>query len=144
MALSSSWLALVAVLLAAATVADASSASDSLYLVDTFSLRNACVSYRFGQSEGEFISLDGVPALLSGFSEVTSRWHRLSHVRLPNSMDAPMLAQAERRPLGLVLQYASFNMYHQLWHILAAWSSLNAHAAASTPRTPMHICNHIS
>jgi hypothetical protein len=99
-------------------------------LVGDFSLRNVCISYSM-HSPGEFLSGDSMTADIYGYNEFLLGFSRLTHVRPIESRDQELWSRAPRRTTGLVLQLASFNMFHQQFHMVAAWSALHSYADAA-------------
>ena len=69
-----------------------------LHLVDTFSLRNACIVYTNKEPAGEFVSRDGEMAMLHGFNEFVYGFRRLAAVRPETAADRAMISieSAER------------------------------------------------
>ena len=110
---------------------------NALSLAGTLSLRNACVEYFNDENATKhgrrvrILSLEGVMALVHGWEEYRFSFHNILQVRPALESDRERIALAKRLPLGLALQYASFNLGHQVHHTLAAWAALHEHAEAA-------------
>ena len=98
-----------------------------------FHLRNACVTFHRGEGgvktsyRSQFISLDGLTAVLHGFSEHSWRFGKISTVRPARRREVPMLMQdCVRRRLGLAVYFSSNNFFHQIVHAVPAHAALHA------------------
>ena len=98
-----------------------------------FHLRNACVTFHQGEGgvktayRSQFISLDGLTAILHGFSEHSWRFGKISTVRPARRREVPMLMQdCVRRRLGLAVYFSSNNFFHQIVHAVPAHTALHA------------------
>lgn len=101
------------------------------YLVQ-FSLRNACVTFyddRSGMHHAEWVSRQGVHAVVHGFSEYVFGYQRITWVRPEKSrQEAERLARCEMRPLAIGVPFSCNNIFHATFHAVPAWE---AHAAAA-------------
>jgi hypothetical protein len=109
-----------------------------------FHLRNACVTFHQGavgvksSYRSQFISLDGLTAMLHGFSEHSLRFGKISTVRPARRREIPMLMRdCVRRRLGLAVYFSSNNFGHQITHAVPAHAAL--HASASTSNAAVFI-----
>ena len=109
-----------------------------------FHLRNACVTFHQGavgvksSYRSQFISLDGLTAMLHGFSEHSLRFGKISTVRPARRREVPMLMRdCVRRRLGLAVYFSSNNFFHQITHAVPAHAAL--HASASTSNAAVFI-----
>ena len=110
----------------------------------TMSLRNACVTFfpeRDTRYRSQFVSRDGVTAVLHGFSEYDMGYRRLATVRPERPQDQTSLAACERRSIGLAVPMSSNNIYHQAFHAVPAWETLRAHTAADATLIPLVFSN---
>ena len=122
----------------ASLVGEISDAKAEYYV--TMSLRNACVTFfpeRDTRYRSQFVSREGVTAVLHGFSEYDMGYRRLATVRPERPQDRTSLAACERRSLGLAVPMSSNNLYHQAFHAVPAWEMLRAHASADTTLIPL-------
>ena len=112
-------------------------AEQALHLPGAVSLRNSCVEFLDDDATNmagvriRLVSRDGVMAVVHGYQEFIYGFRRILQIRPAVESDRAAIAQAEHLPLGLALQYASFNLGHQIHHTVAAWAALHAHAEAA-------------
>lgn len=115
------------------------------HLVDVFTLRNTCVLYsntwvgqinkphRYGV-RADFISEPGATmpsAIIHGFNEFQHGFRQISSLRPATKRERAQMQHAIRHPLGLVVQAASLNAFHQLYHAVAAFDALRLRELAS-------------
>ena len=115
-------------------------------LAGSWTLHNACVAfYNVRQKtayRAHWISRDNEAALISGFSEYNSKFHRLTWLRPATANDKLELCPA--RPLALAFYFSSNNIYHMFFHAVPAWQALARHAdpgAVLVPLVSMHAGN---
>ena len=104
------------------------------------SLRNACAVFypeQRTQYRSQFVSREGVTAVLHGFSEYDLGYQRLSTVRPERARDRLQLARCAVRRLALAVPISSNNLYHQAFHAVPAWEELRAHATAGATLLPL-------
>jgi len=114
------------------------------HFADTFQLHNACVAFHQSDNgvrsayRSQFISLDGLTALLHGFSEHSWRFGKISTVRPARQWEIPMLMQdCRRRRLGLAVYFSSNNFGHQIVHAVPAHTALHASASEDAIFIPL-------
>ena len=112
-------------------------APHALHFVESFSLRNACVSF-YNTSTASFRSQFISPfesAIVHGFSEHSFHYSRITTVRLQRADERELMAQrCVRRQLGLAVYFQSNNMFHAMFHAPPAWQQLQHHALAAKHR----------
>lgn len=94
-------------------------------VVGAWSLRNACVSFykkRNTTHLAQWVSRRGDAVLISGFSEYSNGFHRLSWVR--PELPADRLDTCPYVELGAAVQFSSNNIYHAFFHAVPAWRAL--------------------
>ena len=99
-------------------------------LVKDWTLRNACVAFRNWrgtQHRSHFISRNGESATIYSFSEYTFSYGRIASVRREEPGDSAILATCARRRLGLAFTMSSNNLYHQFFHAVPAYLTLQRH-----------------
>ena len=107
-------------------------ASHSIHMVETFSLRNVCVIFRNESSASyrpQFLSRPSNPlqAVIHGFSEYAHRYSRITTVRPANKDEVAHLSTCNRHELGVALYFQSNNMFHAMFHAPPAWQHLLEH-----------------
>jgi len=116
-------------------------------LAGTWSMRNACVAFYSTQKttyRAHWISRQQEAAIVSGFSEYNSRFHRLTWLRPETPGDR--LEACATHPLALAFSFSSNNIYHQFFHAVPAWLALSAQAernpdATMVPLVSIHAGN---
>ena len=106
----------------------------------TMSLRNACVVFypeQRTQYRSQFVSREGVTAVLHGFSEYDLGYQRLTTVRAEQARDRQQLARCRTKQLALAVPMSSNNLYHQAFHAVPAWEALRAHASQNVTLLPL-------
>ena len=117
-------------------------APHALHFVSHFSLRNACIAWyntSTASHRAQFISPDGLSAVVHGFSEHSFRYSRITTVRAGSPVErAHMRRHCVRRPLGLAIYFQSNNLFHAMFHAPPAWHQL-AQFAHETQQPPTFI-----
>ena len=106
----------------------------------TMSLRNVCVVFypeQRTQYRSQFVSREGVTAVLHGFSEYDLGYQRLTTVRAEQARDRQQLARCTTKQLALAVPMSSNNLYHQAFHAVPAWEALRAHASQNVTLLPL-------
>ena len=106
----------------------------------TMSLRNACVVFypeQRTQYRSQFVSREGVTAVLHGFSEYDLGYQRLTTVRAEQARDRQQLARCTIKQLAFAVPMSSNNLYHQAFHAVPAWEALRAHASQNVTLLPL-------
>ncbi|KAL1525957.1 hypothetical protein AB1Y20_020783 [Prymnesium parvum] len=101
----------------------------------SLSLRNACLAFfddRHTRFRATFVSLEGVEAMVHGFSEYQYGYQRLTTVRAAKPGDSPLLARCHHRHLGLGVPYSCNNVFHQLFHAEVAALPVSGCGGGST------------
>ena len=104
------------------------------------SLRNACVVFypeKRTQYRSQFVSREGVTAVLHGFSEYDLGYQRLAVVRPEQARDRQQLARCTTKPLAIAVPMSSNNLYHQAFHAVPAWEALHTHASQNATLLPL-------
>lgn len=104
-------------------------------LVSDFSLRNACVLYRYSgrRLHTQYVSLEDEVAVIHGFSEFRFGFIRLASVRAPVSVAERKTLRAEcpSHPVGFALPFTANNIYHALFHAVPAFEAFARYEVAS-------------
>ena len=106
----------------------------------TMSLRNVCVVFypeQRTQYRSQFVSREGVTAVLHGFSEYDLGYQRLTTVRPEQARDRQQLARCTTKQLAIAVPMSSNNLYHQAFHAVPAWEALRAHASHNATLLPL-------
>ena len=106
----------------------------------TMSLRNVCVVFypeQRTQYRSQFVSREGVTAVLHGFSEYDLGYQRLTTVRPEQARDRQQLARCTTKQLAIAVPMSSNNLYHQAFHAVPAWETLRAHASENATLLPL-------
>ena len=109
------------------------------YLVNTWTLQNACVAFHTRRNtsfRSQWISRRGVAATVFGFSEYVNGYQRLSWVRpeLPSDdLDGCAVGEA-----GVAISFPANNVYHALFHAVPAWRALGRVSGQLIPLVGEH------
>ena len=106
----------------------------------TMSLRNVCVTFypeQRTQYRSQFVSREGVTAVLHGFSEYDLGYQRLTTIRPEQARDRQQLARCTTKQLAIAVPMSSNNLYHQAFHAVPAWEALRAHASQNATLLPL-------
>ena len=106
----------------------------------TMSLRNVCVVFypeQRTQYRSQFVSREGVTAVLHGFSEYDLGYQRLTTIRPEQARDRQQLARCTTKQLAIAVPMSSNNLYHQAFHAVPAWEALRAHASQNATLLPL-------
>ena len=106
----------------------------------TMSLRNVCVVFypeQRTQYRSQFVSREGVTAVLHGFSEYDLGYQRLTTVRPEQVRDRQQLDRCTTKQLAIAVPMSSNNLYHQAFHAVPTWEALHTHASQSAVLLPL-------
>ena len=104
------------------------------------SLRNACVVFypeKRTQYRSQFVSREGVTAVLHGFSEYDLGYQRSAVVRPEQARARQQLPRCTTKPLAIAVPMSSNNLYHQAFHAVPAWEALHTHASQNATLLPL-------